>query len=70
MSTTRKPNTVQVEYVTVRSTVYKVYEVAKDCRISGRLLKTFRRKNSAEEFMKQSIYRYIREVPCIYERRL
>lgn len=65
-----KPNVAAVEYVTVRSTVYKVYEVSKDCRISGRLLKTFRRKNSAEAFMEQSIYRYLREVPCIRERRL
>lgn len=39
-----KPNVAPVEYVTVRSTAYKVYEVAKDCRISGRLLKTFRKK--------------------------
>ena len=65
-----KPNIAAIEYVTVRSTVYKVYEVTKDCRISGRLLKTFRRKDSTEAFMKKSIYRYIREVPCIRERRL
>lgn len=64
-----KPNVAAVEYVTVRSTIYKVYEVSKDCK-SGRLLKTFRRKDSAEAFMKQSIYRCIREVPCIRERRL
>lgn len=70
MSTTRKPNVAPVEYVTVRSTIYKVYEVTKDCRISGRLLKTFRRRDSAEAFMEQSIYRYIREVPCIREQRL
>ena len=65
-----KPNVAPVEYVTVRSTMYKVYEVTKECMTSGRLLKTFRRKNSAEAFMEQSVYRYIREVPCIYERRL
>ena len=70
MSTTRKPNTAPVEYVTVRSTVYNVYEVGKDCRANGRLLKTFNKKDSAEKFMEQSIYRYMREVPCIYERRL
>ena len=58
------------EYVNVRSTVYKVYEVGKDCRVNGRLLKTFNKKDSAEKFMEQSIYRYMREVPCIYERRL
>lgn len=65
-----KPNIAAVEYVTVRSTTYKVYEIGKDCRTNGRLLKTFRRKNSAEAFMEQSIYRYLREVPCIYEQRL
>lgn len=70
MSTTRKPNTAQVEYVTVRSTAYNVCEVGKDCMVNGRLLKTFKKKDSAERFMEQSIYRYIREVPCIYERRL
>lgn len=70
MSTTRKPNMASVEYVTVRSTEYNVYEIGKDCRINGRLLKTFKKKDSAEKFMEQSIYRYMREVPCIYERRL
>ena len=65
-----KPNVAPIEYVTVMSTVYKVYEVSKDCRTNGRLLKTFKRKNSAGAFMEQSIYRYIREVPCIRERRL
>ena len=66
----RKPNVALVEYVTIRSTAYKVYEDTKDCRTNGRLLKTFRRKDSAEAFMGQSIYRYLREVPCICERRL
>lgn len=58
------------EYVTVRSARYKVYEIGKDCRVSGRLLKMFRSKERAVKFMEQSIYRYMKEVPCIYEKRL
>ena len=65
-----RSNVTAIEYITVRSIVYKVYEISKDCRINGRLLKTFKKKDSAKRFMEQSIYRYIKEVPCIYERRL
>lgn len=64
------PNIAPCKYITVRNISYKVYEISEECRLRGRLLKTFKSKEAAIRFMEQSIYRYIKEVPNIYECRL
>lgn len=40
---------------------YKVYEITPDCRKHGRLLKSYRSIDRANNFMAKSIYRYMKE---------
>ena len=41
--------------------IYKVYEIAPDCRKHGRLLRSYRSFCHANSFMSKSIYRYMKE---------
>ena len=44
---------------------YSIYEISKDCRKHGRLLRTYKTKKYAMRFMEESIYRFCKEVPYI-----